>query len=378
MAEQPSQIHVHERVEHDLGVIRRRLRHMSEMVLRALDDAIASIANHDRRLAYSVVLLDNRIDMLERHIDRLCQEFLVRHMPVSAQLRFIIATVKVNAELERIGDYAEAMARRAVTLSAIKEQSEPERLFEMARVSFQMLRQAVRAFLDGDDQLAQQVLHNDRQVNRMNNEIFHLLSHPSETGEATDLTVPFVLLGVLNRVERVADRACNIAEEAIYATRGDVQRHTMRDDIRVLFLDDTNEIQGQMAEAIARQLAPVNLIFSSAAISPGAQLDPATAKFMAGKRVDLTRQRPKALADVGKIEDFKVVVTLSPTAAQACPPVPYAALVLEWDISNPSKATGTPAEVTAAYDAVYRELHSKIEELVDSLLGAHVELEEDR
>ncbi len=378
MAEQPPQIHVHERVEHDLGVIRRRLRHMSELVLRALDDAIAAIANRDRRLAYSVVLLDNRIDMLERHIDRLCQEFLVRHMPVSAQLRFIIATVKVNAELERIGDYAEAMARRAVTLSAIKEQAEPERLFEMARVSFQMLRQAVRAFLDGDDQLAQQVLLNDRQVNRMNNEIFHLLSHPSESGRTTDLTVPFVLLGVLNRIERVADRACNIAEEAIYATRGDVQRHTMRDDIRVLFLDDTNEIQGQMAEAIARQLAPVNLIFSSAGITPAAQLDPATAKFMSGKRVDITRQRPKALADVGKIEDFKVVVTLSPAAAEACPPVPYAALVLEWDIANPAKTAGTPAEVTAAYDAVYRELHSKIEELVDSLLGAHVELEEDR
>ena len=112
------QIHVHERVEHDLGVIRRRLRHMSELVLKALDDAIASIANHDRRLAYSVVLLDNRIDMLERHVDRLCQEFLVRHMPVSAQLRFIITTVKVNAELERIGDYAEAIARRAASITA--------------------------------------------------------------------------------------------------------------------------------------------------------------------------------------------------------------------------------------------------------------------
>ncbi|KAB2911393.1 MAG: phosphate signaling complex protein PhoU [Kofleriaceae bacterium] len=379
MAEQPPTIHVHERVEHDLGVIRRRLRHMSEMVLRALDDAIAAIANHDRRLAYSVVLLDNRIDMLERHIDRLCQEFLVRHMPVSAQLRFIIATVKVNAELERIGDYAEAIARRAVTLSTIKDQPERERLFEMARVAFQMLRQAVRAFLDGDDQLAQQVLNNDRQVDGMNNQIFHVLAHPAaETARTTDLTVPFVLLGVLNRIERVADRACNIAEEAIYATRGEIQRHAMRNDVRVLFLDETNEIRGQMAEAIARHLAPVNIIFSSAGISPGPQIDPATAKFMANKRVDITRQRPKSLADVGKIEDFNVVVTLSPAAAQGCPPVPYAALVLDWDIANPSKVSGTPADVAAAYEAVYRELHTKIEELVDSLLGAHVELEEDR
>jgi phosphate transport system protein len=379
MAEQPP--HVHARIEHDLGLIRRRLRHMSELVLKALDDAIAAIANHDRRLAYSVVLLDNRIDMLERHIDTLCQEFLVRHMPVSSQLRFIVATVKVNAELERIGDYAESIARRAVTLSTIVTQPERERIFEMARLSFQMLRQAIRAFLDGDDQLAQQVLGNDRLVDGMNSQIFNGLAHPenaSATVDATDLTVPFVMLGVLNRVERVADRACNIAEEAIYSARGEVQRHAMRNDIRVLFLDETNEVCGQMAEAIARQLAPVHLVFSSAGVAPGNQLDPTTVKFMAGKRIDINRQRPKSLADVGKIADFNVVVTLSQHASQACPPVPYAALVLDWDITDPSKVGGSPAEVNAAFEAVYRELHTKIDELVDSLLGAHAELEEDR
>jgi arsenate reductase (thioredoxin) len=213
----------------------------------------------------------------------------------------------------------------------------------------------------------------------MNSQIFHVLAHPAVSGDAeTDLTVPFVLLGVLNRIERVADRACNIAEEAIYAARGEVQRHAMRNDVRVLFLDETNEVLGQMAEAIARQLAPVNVIFSSAGVAPGRQLDPTTVKFMAGKRVDITRQRPKSLADVGTIEDFNVVVTLSQQAAQACPPVPYAALVLDWDIAEPSKIGGTPAEVNAAFEAVYRELHTKIDELVDSLLGAHSELEEDR
>ncbi len=379
MAEQPPNVHVHEKVEHDLGVIRRRLRHMSELVLKALDDAIAAIANSDRRLAYSVVLLDNRIDMLERHIDRLCQEFLVRHMPVSKQLRFIIATVKVNAELERLGDYAEAIARRAVTLTTIQDPPEREQMFEMARLSFQMLRQAIRAFLDGDDALATSVLGLDRQVDNMNSQIFHVLAHPSgPPGTAADLTVPFVLLGVLNRIERVADRACNIAEEAIYAARGDIQRHAPRQDVRVLFLDETNAVRGQMAEAVARQLAPVNIIFSSAGITPDPQLDAATIRFMATKHLDITRQRPKSLDAAGKIEDFNVVVTLTPHAAQACPKVPYVAMMLDWDIADPSKVASTPAETTAAFEAVYKELHTKIEELVDSLLGAHAELEEDR
>lgn len=373
MAEPPQ---IHERVEHDLGVIRRRLRHMSELVLKALDDSIAAIASRDRRLAYSVVLLDNRIDMLERHIDRLCQEFLVRHMPVATQLRFIIATVKVNAELERIGDYAEAIARRAVALSTIKDQPERERIFEMARLSFQLLRQAVRAFLDGNDELATAVFGLDKQVDAMNSEIFNSLAHPG--GGSPDLTVPFLLLGVLNRVERVAARGCNIAEEAIYAARGDVLRHVQRHDIRVLFLDEANDVRSQMAEAIARQLAPVNIIFSSAGTTPAASLDPGTVKFMSAKGVDIARQRPKALADVGRIEDFNVVVTLSAGAEEACPEVPYGAMELNWDIADPSKTTATPQEIQAAYQAVYQELHTKIDELIDSLLGAHAELEEDK
>src|SRR5262245_49212996 len=113
----PQNLHLEEKVQHDTDVLRRRLRRMADLVLTSLDDAVAAVANRDRRLAYQVVLQDNRVDVLERHIDRLCQEFLVRHMPVAGQLRFVVAVVKVNSELERIGDYAEAIARRAVTLS---------------------------------------------------------------------------------------------------------------------------------------------------------------------------------------------------------------------------------------------------------------------
>ena len=373
MAEPPL---IHERIQHDVDIIRRRLRRMSEFVLNALDDAVAAVAGRDRRMAYSVVLLDNRIDQLERHIDRLCQEFLVRHMPVAAQLRFIIATVKVNAELERIGDYAEAIARRAVTLSNHPPGPHQERIFEMARLAFQMLRQAVQAFLDGNGELARGVLELDRPVDAMNAEIFHALAHPADA--AADLTVPFVLVGVLNRIERVADRACNIAEEAIFASRGEVARHAPRHDVRILFYSERNAGRSQMAEAIARTRAPVNFLFSSAGVHPAETIDLGLVQFMAGKGADIARQRPKSLADVGRLEDFNIVVTLSRAADEACPEVPYGTMELNWDIADPSKITGTPAEVEAAYQQVHAELYTKIGELIDSLLGAHAELEEDR
>lgn len=363
-----------ERVEHDMGVLRRRLRRMADLVLQSLDDAVAAMANRDRRLAYQVVLQDNRVDVLERHIDRLCQEFLIRHMPVAAQLRFVVAVAKVNSELERIGDYAESIARRAVTLSSYGELPEKERIVEMSKIAFQMLRSGVQSFLDGDADLAMRTVEFDREVDKMNTAIFKSLAHPA--AEEKDLTARFVLLGLLNRIERVADRAENIAEEAVYVVRGQVLRHLPRQDFRVLFLDEQNSCRSQMAEGIARSLAPAHFIFQSAGTMP-APVDPVAVKFMAKQGIDISRQRAKGLADVGNVEDFNVVVTLSQLAEEACPEVPYGAMELNWELPNPSKATGSPAEIDGVYQAVYEELRAKIGELVEGLFGLYAQREEE-
>jgi phosphate transport system protein len=363
-----------ERMQHDLVALRRRLRGMADQVLQSMDDAVAAVAAKDRRLAYQVVIQDNRIDVLERQIDRLCQEFLVRHMPVAGQLRFILAVSKVNSELERIGDYAEAIARRAVTLSAQTEFPERERILEMAKLSTQMLRQAIQAFLDKDAELAAATFGVDRDVDQMNRAIFEALAHPAP-GES-DFTVRFALVGLVNRIERVADRACNIAEETIYAIKGEVVKHLPRSDIRVLFLCEQNGCRSQIAEAIARHTAPGHFVFQSAGTHPGT-LDPKAVAFMARKGMDISRYRPKAIGDVGKVSDFNVVVTLSHRAEDLCPQVPYGAIELNWEIADPSKATGSDQEIEDEYDRVFRDLQGKIGELVEGLLGAHAEREED-
>lgn len=366
--------HLDELIQRDMDGLRRQLRRMADLVLQALDDAVRALRDRDRKLAYSVVLTDNRIDVLEGHIDRLCQEFLVRHMPVAAQLRFVVAVAKVNSELERIGDYAESIARRAVALSTATEIPFQDRLLEMSRISFGMLREAVGAFLQDDIERAGRALETDSQVNELNRSLFQELSHP--TGGEGNLTTRFVLLGVLNRFERVADRACNIAEEAIYAVKGEVRRHLPRHDLRVLFLCNQNACRSQMAEAIARAQAPAHFIFTSAGTDPGA-LDPGAVRFMASRGIDISRQRPKGLTDVGSLDDYHVVVTLSQEAKEACPTVPYRAVALNWDIPDPSKATGTPEEIEAAYAAVFDELRTKIGELLESLVGAHADREEE-
>ncbi len=92
--------HLDEAIDRDTETLRRRVRKVADLAIKAVEDSILSLKNRDRKLAYSVILNDNRIDVLEGHIDRLCQEFLVRHIPVASQLRFVLSVIKINAELE--------------------------------------------------------------------------------------------------------------------------------------------------------------------------------------------------------------------------------------------------------------------------------------
>ena len=361
-------------LERDMGALRDRLRGMADLVLRQLDEAMTAFADSNRKLAYTVVLRDRRIDLFEDNIDRLCQEFLVRHMPVSEQLRFVVAVAKVNSELERIGDYAEAIARRVVTVSDESEVPQRDRIVEMSKVAFQMLGNAIDAFLENDAEKAMRTLESDRQVDDMNSAVFAALAQPKLS--VTDLTMRFALLGLTNRIERVADRACNIAEETVYVARGEVMRHLPRNDLRVLFMCDHNACRSQMAEGIARKYSPSFFIFSSAGSEPTG-LDERAVKFLAKKGVDISRQRPKGLEAVGKIDDFNIVVTLSQGAEDAVPALPYEAVELNWKIPDPSKATGTDEEVERAYDEAYQALRSKIEDVTAGLVGAQEREDEE-
>ena len=362
--------HLEATLGRDMNALRARVRKLATLVQRQLEDAVTAFIDSNRSLAYTVVLKDHAIDMMESHIDRMTQEFLVRHMPVAEQLRFVVACAKVNSELERIGDYAESIARRAVTLSGSSCKPFHERVLQMSQVAFQMLAHAVDSFLDGSAETAMRTLESDSQVDRMNSEIFHELSRPG--CEPADLRLRFALLGLVGRIERVADRACNIAEETVYVARGQVLRHLPRSDMRVLFLCDNNACRSQMAEGIARAVAPQHFLFSSAGAAPTA-LDPQAVEFLARKGIDISRQRAKSIDSVGRLDDFNVVVTMSHGAEEAVPGVPYNVVQLHWEISDPSAVVGGPEEIEAAYQATYEGLSQRIKDLALGLVGAFEE-----
>jgi phosphate transport system protein len=357
-------------IERDLQEIRDELTKMGRLVVQALKDAIQALQSRDRRLAYHVILGDNRIDALEGHVDRLCQEFLIRHMPVAGQLRFVIAATKVNSELERMGDYADAIARRTVRLVPVQALPIAERMFEMAALAISMVEEATAAFVDEDPERAQRALDQETAVDALNHDLFHELAHVER--EETDLTTRFVLLGVLNRLERVADRACNIAEDSIYSVRGEVVRHMPRQEQKVLLLSKHDSTLGPMAEAMAQKRAPLLYSFTSAGLEPS-EIDTRMVAFMAQRGIEIARNRSRSLEEVGGIREFHVVVLLSRQAEEACPQLPYKTVALTWDLPDPSLVEGTPAQVESAYARAYAEIDTKLGDLLHALLGDNPE-----
>jgi len=106
-------------LQRDIALLKRKTKEMAMLGEGGLRNAILALMNRDRQLAYTVILRDRCIDDLEIELDRLCLVFLVRQQPVSIHLRFVFATIKIIRELERIGDYAESIARQVLRKRAV-------------------------------------------------------------------------------------------------------------------------------------------------------------------------------------------------------------------------------------------------------------------
>src|ERR1043165_9249788 len=127
--------HLEETLQRDADRIRRKVREMAGLCGMALEGCLSALSDKNRQLAYSVIIRDQRIDELEKEIDRLCLEFLVRQQPVAGTLRFAYVTIKINSELERVGDYAESIARQILALSGLEVTIPIERFAAIANLA---------------------------------------------------------------------------------------------------------------------------------------------------------------------------------------------------------------------------------------------------
>jgi phosphate transport system protein len=215
---------VHRHLDDELSHLRDLLIEMSTIVDDQIRDAIQAVSKCDLDLAQSVRDRDDEVDAFELKIDHQCERILALYNPVAVDLRLIIFAVKINTDLERIGDHAKNLAKNTRYLAETPELIEKTAIPEMADMARSVLKEAEQAFIKRDRVLARRVLARDRQIDNFYlDNFFQIVEHAQSMPEHAEAWMHLVTMS--KGIERIADHAKNIAESVIFLVEGTDIRH---------------------------------------------------------------------------------------------------------------------------------------------------------
>jgi phosphate transport system protein len=209
---------------HELEALRDRLSEMAGRAEVALVKSMEALKTRDPRLAEEVRIEDLAIDQIELEIESQSLNFLGLQQPVARDLRFLVAAIRISNDLERIGDHAVNIAQSAIRLSKIDPSRPLEDIPTMADRTITMLRDSVTAWLNGDADTAKRICVRDVEIDGLKAKIFAKLSG-GMTQSPESVPRGLELLLVSRNLERVADLATNIAEEAVFVAEARVIKH---------------------------------------------------------------------------------------------------------------------------------------------------------
>ena len=217
---------MHRHFEDQLEELKERMLFMSSLVEKAIHTSLEGLNNRNENLATQVLVdMEPQINELHLELDDRALQLLALQQPMAVDLRFITATMKINSDLERMGDQAVNIAQRALSLVAQPALKPLIDIPRMADIAKGMVRDALDAFVRRDTDLARQVVLRDDEVDSYRDLIFreliaHMIRDPRHILQALDLIL------VSRNLERIADHATNIAEDVIYMVLGrDIRHH---------------------------------------------------------------------------------------------------------------------------------------------------------
>jgi phosphate transport system protein len=211
---------------HDqLSQLKQRLLDMSDLATSLLDLSVDALLSRDSNMAEAVLTGDRDLDALELEVEDQAIGLLALQQPMARDLRFIIASIKVSNDLERVGDHAVNIAQSALRLASTSTIITPDpEINEMSRRARKMLHDSLTAFVRADGALGREVCKADDEVDAMHNSVFRILvTHMME--DARTITPSLELLLVSRNLERVADLATNIGEDAVFLAEGKQIKH---------------------------------------------------------------------------------------------------------------------------------------------------------
>jgi phosphate transport system protein len=213
------------RFQQSLEELKEQLLVMAGLVEQAIQRAIEAYRVRDLSICDLVNRNEMAINRLEREIDQAALDLLAMEQPMASDLRFILSVIKINADLERVGDAAKSISDRVRNMEQMAEAELPVDIPRMAALAAEMVRKSLQSFIEGDAELARTILTMDDAVDAMNRAAYKALTKVME--EQSHLAAQALNALMISRaLERIADHATNISEDIIFWVQGaDVRHH---------------------------------------------------------------------------------------------------------------------------------------------------------
>ncbi|MEO0129048.1 MAG: phosphate signaling complex protein PhoU [candidate division WOR-3 bacterium] len=210
--------------DEELKEVKKEILQMATLVEEAITKSLEALKKRDVKCANMIREIDHKIDEYEIAIEERCIELIARHQPVGSDLRFLIGVIKMNNDLERMGDHAVNIADCTKFLAEQPRIKPITNIWTMAKIVNEMLKESVESFMVNDPVRAQKVCERDSSVDQMRNEtirilLTYMLEEPDKIGSA----IQYLL--VAKNLERIADLSTNICEDTIYIAQARVIKH---------------------------------------------------------------------------------------------------------------------------------------------------------
>ncbi len=212
--------------QQQLAELKDKLLAMAALAQQAVESAVDAYLHRDAKLCQYVRDNETAINTAQRELDEMAYDLLAKEQPMAIDLRFILAVIKINGDLERIGDQSMSIAIRTREMLEISEVNLPVDFASMGEFAGRMIRTAIQALLESDARIADSVLAMDDEIDRMNR-LAHvdLIKVIQEKPEYTPQALNAILIS--RNLERIADHATNIATDVIFWVRGADVRHQL-------------------------------------------------------------------------------------------------------------------------------------------------------
>jgi len=316
-----------QRLEDDKASIREQLRALGSGVCDAIEQAARAAATNDVALATEVILGDLPINRQSLKLDHQCHLFIARHLPSARHLRFVSGVLRVNVILERVGDYAETIARAALQLRASPPPEAAAQISEIATRAHEVLREAITTFLEADAEEAKRVRARSKRRGSTFGKTFEDLNRARSSSQSP--VELFALVAIFSRLERVISQARSVCLQTVFVATGEVREGK---GFRILVVDEAGA-SVPLAAAYLGRAYPDHGTYESAAWEPEPPPQ-ALREFAQSKSLELPEATASLRDASARLGEFDFVIDCSGRVRAELESIPFQTTVLPWTLER--------------------------------------------